>query len=680
MSGCIFLLIDESSAMGTRMAKAPGGPLVSFGGPDKSKAESVATVVNSLLSKLALGPNTQVTVVGYRTVGDGQLEVGPRWGGLLAGRDAVGSSELAAAPVTVERRTRRVPGPGGFPEEQPVDFPIWYQPQLGDKAPQLAAFQYCLRQLTEAAARLTADDPTPLVIHIFAGSSGDGNPTKTVKEILELSTPAGSPLVLQIHLSSSDTLPPTLYPANRAYLPVGAQRDLFDRASPLPPHLATALVKAKFAVLPKSRGMVYNAKLLELSRTLSLVQSHLEPRPKMVAPPAIRLPPMPSALAAAKPTAAPVIAKPAPVIAKPAPVIAKPAPAVLAPVPVVSAPAPVATPPITVAPVPPEPSYASPVVETPAAALTPAPVDFTPAAPAQDSWATETPVETGTPAETGTPLPIETPAASAGTIAPDQPALVLFVLDRSVQDPFSGSTRHSCAMLQEQMGDIVEQIVKFGNGAIDVGVVSYGVDGMGEVEVRTALEGGLSGRVFARDNELEASAVRLDESKEELSNGVGGLMTIQHRRPILIEAEPTYAASPVRVFAEVAQLVANWCRDNPTASFSPIVLHLTRGQLAADDVTAAIVPLATVATGSGAPVVLYHLVATETEQATLICPDNEFATPDLNLQTLWRVSSLLLGREELAQTKPSINGSSRGFVVNGKPNLLLQALRRARDT
>jgi hypothetical protein len=406
----------------------------------------------------------------------------------------------------------------------------------------------------------------------------------------------------------------------------------------LPPHLAAALTKAKAQVLPKARGLVYNAKMLEVSRTLALVHSHLEPGAKTVTVPAATAPPRPAALGATKPLAAS-----APPVPAPAPTVAPPAPSAVAA---------------------PSVGPAAPAVDQ-----TPLPVAIVPeAAPEPAAPAVESQVAS------------EPAAAGGGTISPEQPALVMFVLDRSVQDPFSGSTRHSCALLQEQMGDILEQIVKFGNGAIDVGVVSYGVDGMGEVEVRTTLEGSLSGRVFARDSELESGAVRIDEAVEELSNGVGGLITIQHRRPILIEAEPTFAASATKGFAEVAQLLANWCRDNPSATFPPIVLHLTRGQLTADDVTAATAPLATIATSSGAPVTLYHLVATETEQATVICPDNELALQDGNLQALFRISSLLLGRDVLAQTKPAINGSSRGLVVNGKPNLLLDALRRARGT
>ena len=39
-----------------------------------------------------------------------------------------------------------------------------------------------------------------------------------------------------------------------------------------------------------------------------------------------------------------------------------------------------------------------------------------------------------------------------GPITPDQPALVLFVLDRSVDDPFSGNMKNACVRLQQHLG------------------------------------------------------------------------------------------------------------------------------------------------------------------------------------------------------------------------------------
>jgi hypothetical protein len=648
MSGCVILMIDESAAMNTQTAKTPGTPLTSLGGPAKTKAESVATAVNSLLNRLAQDPDCELALIGYRTDAGGQADVGCRWGGALTGRDWVLAGELKGAEATVEKRVRKIPGPGGFPQEQPFDFPVWYQPQLGEKAPHIAAFNYCRQLLDGWAARPDASG-APLLIHVFAGSSADGNPLKATKEVMDLETPGGTPLVVQIHLSSSDTVPPTLYPANRAYLAVGPMRDLFERVSVLPDHLTAALKAAKVTINPKARGMIYHAKMEDVTRALGLIPAHLKPvaaTPAATSKPGAPARPLPpAALAATRPASAPTPATVTPVTAPVAPAV------------------PVAqTPPVEESFAPPPPmdeSFAPPVDES-----------FAPPPPVEESFAP--PVE-----ESFAPPVAATPEPELGPITPDQPALVLFVLDRSVDDPFSGNLKNACLRLQGHLGDLVEQIVKFGGGAIDVGVVSYGVDGMGEVEVRTMLEGGLSMRPFARDHELEMGAVRIDETTEEIPNGVGGLISISHRRPVLVEAEPTYATPATPAFAEVSRLVSAWCGDHPTASGPPVVIHLTRGKLDTADAESAAAQLTGLAASSGAALVLYHLVETEADHATVICPSEESQLTDPGLQCLWRLTSPLLGRAELAAEKPSISVQSRGMVVNGKPNLLLDALRRA---
>src|SRR5262249_47313928 len=42
-------------------------------------------------------------------------------------------SRLAEAPLRVETRTKKIPGPNGDVSEQAVQFPIWVRPQRRDK-------------------------------------------------------------------------------------------------------------------------------------------------------------------------------------------------------------------------------------------------------------------------------------------------------------------------------------------------------------------------------------------------------------------------------------------------------------------------------------------------------------------------------------------------------------------
>jgi hypothetical protein len=269
--------------------------------------------------------------------------------------------------------------------------------------------------------------------------------------------------------------------------------------------------------------------------------------------------------------------------------------------------------------------------------------------------------------------PAGAPMLSA--VSADQPALVLFVMDRSVADPYAVDTKNACTRLHGHMGDMVEMIAKFGNGAIDVGVISYGTDAVGETEVRVGLEGPLTGNSYARDNQLLDGAVRIEEFEEERSDGAGGILAIPHKRPVLVEVEPTAGAPATPAFEKAAEVLDTWSQANPGNLNPPIVIHLTRGQQDLADMENAVGQLQSVA--SGAPVALYHVVETEDPQPSILFPGDEMASDKPEVQMLCKLSSPLLGREELAAEKPSISEQSLAFVLNGRCNLMLEGLKRA---
>jgi len=122
--GCVLFLIDESAAMGTIVADMVAGGRRA----EKSNAERVATALNSLLNQLTRGPDFDVAVIGYQTDAADQVHVGSRWGGALGGREFVSTGELAASPLRVETRTRRVPAPGGIGPSSDTSTPAATKP------------------------------------------------------------------------------------------------------------------------------------------------------------------------------------------------------------------------------------------------------------------------------------------------------------------------------------------------------------------------------------------------------------------------------------------------------------------------------------------------------------------------------------------------------------------------
>ena len=596
-SGCVVFMVDESVALGNRIA-----------GGTKTKAESIATALNSLLSQLAAGPTISTTIVGYGSTPRGQAEISVRWAGPLAGRGFVPSNQLADAPVSVQDRVRRVHDPQtGLIMEEVVRFPVWYAPLLGGSASKIAAFERSREMLSDW---LKASDPVskpPLVVSFVGELSPEEASQPLGGVVRELTTQAGPPLVLHAHLGSSDRIPATLYPSTDAHLPPGAIQSLFQGASVLQPPLLAALKDSNVAVNAGARGLIYNAKMVDLILFLSLVKAYTLYQPPIAA-------------------------------------LARVA------------------------------NSATPGTDVSSAQSATAPQSSVqPEESAAQAAETETPLS-ATETTNAEPPPAKT----------EKRALILLLLDRSVVDPTASQGSNPWQRLQEHANELIAQIAKRGNGTLDCAVVSYGrgTDASGNtvadasavsdaVEVDYKFPGHKGEHAIVHDAELPASALRVDETAEKVSNGIGGLVSITRKKPIFIDMKPTAAASPSPAFATVEGLIGKWRADHPNSPVSPIVIHVTRGQFDPGQIDLAVGQLASES------FTLYHLIVTESSHASLAYagrPD-EIGRPDL--KKLWELTSPLLGRDNLAARKSTVSPQSRGIVINGKFDLLLEGIEEA---
>lgn len=587
MSGknCVVVLIDESAAMSAVMRDklADGSESV------KTNATRVATSINNLLQQLSAGPPCDVAAVGYRSDPEGQTDVGCRWVGGLAGREFVSSSELQAAARN-ETRTRRLSQPDGTLKEEQVNFSIWYEPVLGAKAPQVAAFRFCRDLLGRWKNSVGSDAGQPLIVHVFSGASADGSPQLAVNELLQSSGTDSKPIVVQCHMAASSTLITTAFPSKQAYLASGMARDLFGRASELPDAMHNLLKAAKIKVQAAARAIVHNAKIGDLFYCLQLAKQH----------------------ASANVSAATNAAISAGTDVPPVSAINN------------------GTPPIV-------PSVESPPPDTAVDTVAPLPPHVDPVG------------------HVGEPV-----------------GLAVLVLDRSVIDPFGGCLLNPCSKLQEAANEILKQLsIKCClDLAIDTAIVSYGQSSDGLPDVRGTFDGPLAGRSCVRNTELPSGAIRVEEAETQVSNGAGGLITITKKTPIYFDVEPALAMSPLAAFTAAATILSDWCSQHPTG-LPPIILHLTRGAQDAAEITAAIATVTSLATSTGT-VLVHHLVHTESPHKALAYPDNSVDINGEVLKVLWEGSSPLPLWERLKEAnRPYVTAESRGFVVNGKFDMLV---------
>ena len=599
-SGCVVLLIDESTGMTAVM----GGAGTDGKDSKKTNSERTATALNSFLNQLTSGPDFDVALIGYQTDDSGQAVVQSRWGGALAGREFVNVSELAAAPLRVETRTRKIPMPGGFGavREEAVQFPIWYAATPTGKAPQIAAFNYCRELIERWSATAGSNPAVPIVLHVSSSSSSDGNPQMAIQKLIDFKTPLGTPVVLQAHLAATPSAISSLYPSSAAYLTTGSARDMFRRASLLPAALITALKNEKVSIGNAARGLIHNAKIADLVRLLGVLKIHVKDWP-----------------------------------------VTQSAPTAI-----------VETPPLQPEPVLVDATTfgsSTTVVETISAESNLIPTDDAPTPP---------------PADVG-----------SDAVELEKASLFVFVLDRSVADPYSGDMHNPLVKLQDHANDLLKQISKWkgDEGTIDAAIVSYGLDSSGFAEIRTTFDGPLTGQTIVAHSALADGAIRVEECKEEVSNGIGGIIEVNRKKPIFFDVEPTTAAAPLDAFHAVANIVRDWSAQHPQAWLPPVVVHLTRGSANPDEIESGAAAIQS-CTAAGGPAVLYHLVATESPHKSLAYVDVNLEIEGPSLQKLWDVTSPLLARERIAADRTNISAQARGFVVNGKFDLLLEALKK----
>lgn len=584
--GCAVFLVAESPGMNACVAEGT-----------KSKAETIATALNSLLKQLGSHADLDVAVVGYRGDEFGGIDVGCRWDGPLEGRLFVPASELAGKPFQVEQRVRKVPGPGGATGGQTIDFPVWYVPQTGAAAPAAAACEYCQALLSSRSD----DAKPPLVVSFLDDVPDDGSLDAAVRELYALELPAGPPMVFHVHLGSSARVPATVCPAGDAHLSLGPIREVFGCTSLLADPLAAALREAGWNINQGARGMIYQAAMGDLIRFLRVVRAYADFQ-------------------------APPLAGPA----------------------------------------------ACPRSESSAGAIGPAGIAGEAGATGEARGAAVV-NDAGSAGVAGA----VSRAARAGTTgsAGEAAALAVLLLDRSVDDPVADESRSVFQRLLQHANTLLGQFAKQADGRLSVGMVSYGVDDGGQPDVQIGLPGVSADRATIASNALPGNEIRVEQFTEKVSNGIGGLIDVTRKRPVFLELEPTKAdVAALRAGLEAAAAVAaEWRGQHPGAALPPIVLHLSRGRWDAEPLQTALEPLAAVA-GSPGGVLLYHLVVTEQAHASLAYPASPENIQDAALMNLWENSSPLLAAERLAAERRFLEPGSRGLVVNGQFDLLLEAI------
>ncbi|MCY2987117.1 MAG: GYF domain-containing protein [Planctomycetota bacterium] len=257
---CLLFLVDQSESMDEP-----------FGGQSgQKKSDALAIAINRQLYNLVIVCNGSEGILDYFHVG--VIGYGSRvdsaWGGKLVGRTLVRVSEIAAAPIGMEKRPMEIAIGGGKSVTKNVDSPIWIKPEAAGTTPMCEALALAKRTVQDFIENQPACYP-PIVINLTDGGQTDGAPEPHAEALRALTSTNGNVVLFNAHISSH-TSPPIEFPMSEEELPTENAQLLFRMSSRLPPPMQQFARLEGYNVTDDTRGLVFNADLVVVYKFLDL--------------------------------------------------------------------------------------------------------------------------------------------------------------------------------------------------------------------------------------------------------------------------------------------------------------------------------------------------------------------------------------------------------------------------
>lgn len=266
------------------------------------------------------------------------------------------------------------------------------------------------------------------------------------------------------------------------------------------------------------------------------------------------------------------------------------------------------------------------------------------------------------------------PAASAAPSATST-TLVAFVLDRSCQTPEASNAdpKSPWRRLQDRTNELIGQLVRQGRGALEAAMLAYGIGPDDQPEVLAVPDDPSPESAWFRLSELADRAIRVDEFTDQVSNGIGGLLTITRKRPVFFDLTPTPPASPTVAFAKIAESLLHWTAAHPGVEAETVIVHCTRGAFEPGAMREALGQLDAVRPVM-LPPVLYHVIVTEAAHRAVTYPSSPDGLECDGLRTLWELTSPLSQGDALAGKRPGVSPGARGMVINAVFDVLAEVV------
>lgn len=248
-----LFLVDQSGSMSDLMPS------------ERSKAQFVADALNRtlamLITRCTKADGTRdyfdIGVIGY-----GENTIYNGFQNNLNGSIFNKISDIESSPLRIEERKKKMDDGAGGIVEQPIKFPVWFEPRSNGGTPMCQAI---VKAAEEVAAWCDghADSYPPTILHITDGESTDGDPEELARSLTQIQTSDGPALMFNLHVSCSGATP-IRFPNSENELPDQFAKLLFRMSSQLPEHSIDYVTGKGYKVDRESKAFMFNAEAPEI--------------------------------------------------------------------------------------------------------------------------------------------------------------------------------------------------------------------------------------------------------------------------------------------------------------------------------------------------------------------------------------------------------------------------------
>lgn len=259
----------------------------------------------------------------------------------------------------------------------------------------------------------------------------------------------------------------------------------------------------------------------------------------------------------------------------------------------------------------------------------------------------------------------------------------LFLLDQSLsmEEPISNSSERKCDSLATAINAWLQNMGIRATGDegikdwMDIGVLGYTTDDVGNPIIEPALQGPMAGKKLASISEIAENPLKMKTVTQKLfDDETGELLEMEVEMPVWVEPKVAHGTPMCQAFHDACTILDDWIASHPT-SFPPIVIHITDGDSTDGDPIPYAEALKQRATEDGNVLLLNcHLSAAAAD--SFMFPASNEVLPDSLAQTLFEMSSVLPDTifQRAVSEGQELKPNARGMAFNADMVALIKFL------